>query len=362
LLAPLDWGLGHATRCIPIINGLLQQGHQVIIGAEGAQAALLQQEFPALTIIPLKGYRIKYSRNKWLLPLKIIAQIPQILRSIDHEHQWLKTIVANEQIDLVISDNRYGLYHSKIPAIFITHQLQIKAPFDWLENILRKINYQYINRFTACWVPDMATSPGIAGKLSHPTKMPAVPVLYLNLLSRFKIQPQPIKYNICILLSGPEPQRTMLENILLKEMHHVTVPVLLIRGKPMDNTLPKVPLHVTVANHLNAQLLEDAIQQSEWIICRSGYTTVMELLSLKKNMLVIPTPLQTEQEYLGQQLMQSNLAISFKQNNFNLQDALEEAKTFEYQQNKAIIFQEKNLTALLQQSLFKSGETKYEQI
>lgn len=351
MVVPLDWGLGHATRCIPIINGLLQQGYQVLIGAEGAQAALLQQAFPALIILPIKGYHIQYSRNKWTMPIKILLQIPQIIRAIWHEQQWLKDIVVKEQIDLVISDNRYGLYHASIPSIFITHQLTIKAPFVWVENILRRINYSFINRFTACWVPDMAVLPGVAGVLSHPLQMPAVPVLYLNLLSRFISQPQPIKYSICILLSGPEPQRTILEKKLLSAIHQINEPVLLLRGKPLENTIPTVPLNVTAVNHLNTQQLGEAIQQSEYIICRSGYTTVMELLTLKKKMLVIPTPLQTEQEYIGEELMKSKLALCFHQESFNILTAYTQAKKFQYHNSNVVQFQESNIAQLIQQSL-----------
>lgn len=360
MIAPLDWGLGHATRCIPIINGLLQQGYQVFIAAEGAQAAMLQQEFPALTMLPIKGYRIKYSKKRWLLPIKILVQIPQIFRAIQYEQQWLKKTVAEKKIDLIISDNRYGLYHSTIPSLFITHQLTIKAPFVWIENILRLINYRYINRFTACWVPDMSMAPGVAGVLSHPQHFPVVPVHYLNVLSRFTIQPQPKQYSICILLSGPEPQRTILEQKLLREIHQLNEPVLLVRGKPLDNYTPAVPLNVTVVNHLNAQQLGAAIQQSEYILCRSGYTTVMELLSLKKKMMVIPTPLQTEQEYIGAQLMKNKVALCFQQKNFNITAAYRQAKAFQFNTGNVLLFQESTIHQLIQQSINKQQQPTHE--
>ena len=213
LVAPLDWGLGHATRCIPIIRALLSNGYEVLIGAEGVQAILLQTEFPSLQILPLKGYHVRYSKKSWLFLFKIVMQLPYLQRIIKYEHQWLEKIIKEHSIDLVISDNRFGLSSQTIPCIFITHQLNIKAPFVWMEKILQRINYKYINRFTRCWVPDAAGDNNAGGDLSHPAILPRTEVEYMGLLSRFEIEAIEKKYDYCILLSGPEPQRTLLEEI-----------------------------------------------------------------------------------------------------------------------------------------------------
>ena len=348
LVVPLDWGLGHATRCIPIIRALLGSGHEVLIGAERNQAVLLRQEFPQLKILPVKGYRISYSRTAIFFALKLAKQLPKIALAIRNEHHWLKKTVVQEKIDLVISDNRYGLYHASVPAVFITHQLTIKAPFQWLENIVRSINYRYINRFKACWVPDMETPPGIAGILSHPTVLPAIPVHYMNLLCRFVVRPLDTKYDLCILLSGPEPQRTLLEEKILTDITRLNGTVLLVRGLPAATTTPVVSANITVVNHLGNDLLGDAIQQSERVICRSGYTTVMELLALKKKMILVPTPAQTEQEYLGATLLQLKLALTIDQPAFKLTDAIGLADQFEYKESTVELFNEKKLLDLLQ--------------
>ncbi|MBX2931508.1 MAG: glycosyl transferase family 28 [Chitinophagaceae bacterium] len=331
LVAPLDWGLGHATRCIPIIQTLLNNGYTVIIAATGKQKILLQQEFPSITFIELKGYQISYSKSKFFLPLKIITQIPTILSAIRYEHQWLKKVVEQYHIDLVISDNRYGLYHSTKPCVFITHQLTIKMPFYWLEKLVQKINYRFINQFSACWVPDFEGENNLAGVLSHPQKMPTTPVHYIGLLSRFSTQEvSEIKYDYCIVLSGPEPQRTILEEKILAAIDTVKATILLVRGKPDSQEIFSTPKHITIKNHLANKELNIAMQQSNYIICRSGYTTVMEVLSLQKKSILIPTPGQTEQEYLAKKLMQQQWCYSVEQQYFSLQQIISTAENNEY--------------------------------
>lgn len=355
LIVPLDWGLGHATRCIPIIHALLQNGHEVLIGAENAQAILLEQEFPQLTIIPIKGYRVKYSKHRLFFALNLLAQLPRLIFTIRSEHNWLNKIVVKENISFVISDNRYGLHHATVPSIFITHQLTIKAPFKWIENILQSINYSYINRFSQCWVPDMQAPPGIAGVLSHPSTMPSIFVHYINLLSRFKPITTTIEFDICVLLSGPEPQRSILEGLILQQVGQLPLSVLLVRGRPADsdsrnlstNDVLQVPAHVKVVHHLDTDALGQAIQQSKMVICRSGYTTLMELLPLKKKMILIPTPGQTEQEYLAGLCMQANYAFAVQQNEFDLSAVLKQAEQFEFKQQAVQLFDSNSLTDLL---------------
>ena len=156
LIAPLDWGLGHATRCIPIIHELLNADFNVLIAAKGNIAALLKSEFPQLIFLPLEGYNIKYGKGRTGFMIKIIAQIPKILRAIKQENAWLKKIVEEHNVSAVISDNRYGLYHKRVFSVFITHQLCIKSTLGkWSEKILQQINYSLINRFNECWVPDV---------------------------------------------------------------------------------------------------------------------------------------------------------------------------------------------------------------
>jgi hypothetical protein len=203
LIAPLDWGLGHATRCIPIIQKLIQKNCNVLVAAEGKIKNLLQKEFPGLFFIDLKGYRIHYSKNSWMLPLQIGKQIPKIISTIQYENERLKEIVKEHDVHGIISDNRFGFYHESVPSVFITHQLRIKTPFGKIvDDYIQRINYKYINRFSECWVPDSENENNFAGELSHPQKKPSVAVKYIGPLSRFKEVIAQHEKHLLILLSG----------------------------------------------------------------------------------------------------------------------------------------------------------------
>ncbi|MGG9964030.1 glycosyltransferase [Ferruginibacter sp. SUN106] len=331
LLAPLDWGLGHATRCIPIIYSLLAQNFEVIIAADGAIKNLLKKEFPDVVFTHLKGYKIRYSTTGRWLPVRLLMQFPGVLKSIFSEHQWLKAIAKEYQIDIVISDNRLGLYHSTIPGIYITHQLQIKTSNRFTTWLAQKIHYFFINKYNTCWVPDNASGDNnLAGTLSHPKKFPSIPVQYLGPLSRFEKFTVEKKYDLLVLLSGPEPQRTILETTLLNQLKKISGRVLVVRGLPGDEPVINNGDTITIVNHLTATELNNAVMQADWIICRSGYTTIMDLVKLGKKAILIPTPGQTEQEYLAAYLMQKKIFFSVLQKDFVLADALQNAEQFSF--------------------------------
>lgn len=332
LIAPLDWGLGHATRCIPIIKTLLAKDYNLIVAASGKPKKLLQQEFPEIFFVELNGYNIEYSKNKFLLPFKIGLQIPKILHAIKQENKWLQEFVQANKVDFIISDNRFGFYHNQIPSVFITHQLTIQTPFSWLTKLVQKINYSYIHQFNACWLPDFEGKQNLAGILSHPKQLPNISTHYIGLLSRFQNKKEAlIKQQVCVLLSGPEPQRTLLENKILASCENYNGNIVLLRGLPNVNQSISVPKNCVVYNHLQSETLESILQQSEYIICRSGYTSLMELLAMQKKCIVIPTPGQTEQEYLAKQLQQQNWCLSFAQKNFDFNTSLNHAQQFNYQ-------------------------------
>ena len=335
LIAPLEWGLGHATRCIPIINELIKQNCEVFIAAEGATYSLLKQEFPSLTFLPLMGYRMKYSRKKYSLPWKILAQLPKIAFTIYKEHQWLRKIVKKYKIDAVISDNRFGMYHTKIPSVYITHQLLIKTGNAFTERIAKRIHYYFINKYNECWVPDFAQRTpdgvnGLAGELSHPKKLPQN-VKYIGCLSRFQLNYSEKKYDLLISISGPEPQRTIFEDQILNDLKSYSGKVLFIRGLPEKSEELKCenPL-VEIKNHLSAKQLNEAILQSDMILSRCGYTTIMDLIKLQKKAILIPTPGQTEQEYLAKYLMENKMFYTIIQKDFVLQNSLQQAYLFPF--------------------------------
>lgn len=348
LIAPLDWGLGHATRCIPIIQTLQTQGYKIIVAVNKNQQQLLEQEITDVRFIFLQGYEISYSKSQYFFGLKILTQVPKILWRIYKEHQWLKKLIKENKIDVVFSDNRFGLFNKKIPSVFITHQLQIKAPYTLLEWVIQKINYCFINQYQQCWIPDVEGENNIAGSLSHPKILPKTPIHYIGCLSRFKQQTSLLKeYDVCILLSGPEPQRTLLEQKLLQQIATIkNKKIVFVRGLPSEeNEIEKDG--VVVYNHLSHQLLEEVINSSELIIARSGYTTLMELMNLQKKSILIPTLGQTEQEYLAKYLSSKNYSLSYSQDKFNLDQALKEADSFKYNFIENINFKPHQLLDLI---------------
>jgi len=332
LVAPLDWGLGHAARCIPLIDFLLESGCKVIIAAEGPQEKLLKTEFPTLRFIHLTGYKIKYTNVKRFFALKITLQIPKILITIYNEKKWLNKFLRNNTVNAIISDNRYGLFHSKITSVFITHQLLIKVPFALIEKIMQQINYLFIKRFSLCWIPDEKGTINLAGILSHPPILPEIPVDYLGGVSRLKRQTESDKkYDLLILISGPEPQRTLLEKKMLYELKVFKGRVLVVRGLPGNSEQLLSENELVIKNHLPAKELEKAMNESEYIISRSGYTTVMDICKLRKKSILIPTPGQTEQEYLANHLQKQGWCLSASQEKFSLQASMQKAQNFNYQ-------------------------------
>jgi uncharacterized protein (TIGR00661 family) len=329
-VVPLDWGLGHAARCVPVIRDLLNSHCEVWLAGEEAQEKLLREEFPLLSFLPLKGYRIKYAKTGFTG--KILLQVPSILRSIKEENKWLKEQVARYGFEAVISDNRYGLYNENIFSVFITHQLYIKSSLGkWSEKILQQWNYKFINRFNECWVPDEDGENNLAGELSHPVKLPPIPVKYIGPLSRFeKKNIDEIKNHLLIILSGPEPQRTILENKVIDQIVNYPATATIVRGLPGEKNIIPSTNTIHFYNHLSSEELNSEAMKAEFILSRSGYSTIMDIAALQKKSILIPTPGQTEQEYLAVHLMKKQFAFCVDQNSFSLLKNVEEARNFEY--------------------------------
>ena len=359
LISPLDWGLGHASRIIPIINRYIELGDNVIIAGSGLSFELLKKQFPTLHSIEIPSFKMKYSsRNSQVWA--VVKAFPRLIFYSIKEHQVLKRIVKEENIDFIVSDNRFGLFHNTTPSAYITHQLLIKLPkgWTWLEPFVAFVHRCIINRFTECWVPDFEdVSESLAGELSHPAIMPRC-VKYIGTLSRFQLgvrnfaesesngqfietlpndskiavgneelgvsvqtsgEPSLLEFsrvqpeirsgasnlrNLALaILSGAEPQRTMLEEellISLQEDQHENI--ILVQGKiEAQQKITKVG-KVIVYNYMSAEELQKNILKADKIICRSGYSSIMDLYALGKlqNATLIPTPGQTEQEYLAE--------------------------------------------------------------
>lgn len=315
LIAPLNWGLGHATRCIPIINALVNFNFEPIVASDGAALELLKKEFPELKFIELPSYNIEYSKKGSFLKLKLLKNTPKILKAIRVEHKIVQDVILKNKIDGIISDNRFGVYSKNIPSIYITHQLHVlSGNTTWLST---KLHQKFINRFNECWVPDFKANNNLSGVLGHINNT-TIPTKYIGPLSRFKKKDLPKKYDVLVLLSGPEPQRTILEKKLFLELSNYNKTVVFIRGVVEYKQKIAVQKNITIYNYMTSTELNTAINESALILSRSGYTTIMDLARLEKRAFFIPTPGQFEQEYLANYLEEKRIAPFVKQNDFTL--------------------------------------------
>jgi uncharacterized protein (TIGR00661 family) len=343
LIAPLDWGLGHATRCIPIIRYLIEKGCEVVIGADGRPLHLLKKEFPSCKFVLIRGYNISYPKNG-AMAIKMVSQIPKILSGIKQEHEKLKKIIKEKSIDGIISDNRFGLWSKEVPCVFITHQLMVKSLFG--EKWIHKLNKKYISKYTECWVPDVIPPPvypsrvginSFAGDLTRKFPLPEN-AKCIGILSRFNIPNHSCfqndeKRQLLVILSGPEPQRTVFEKIILRQLSS-SIPmlkekrVLIVQGVTEKNERRKISENVEMISHLSSVELHKEILSSEIILSRSGYSTIMDLALLSKKAIFVPTPGQTEQEYLSKYYLEKKIAYSVSQKKFELNSALEESEKY----------------------------------
>ena len=320
LIAPLNWGLGHACRCVPLIHRLLDEGHEVVIGGDGMSFTLLRKHFPKLRYVYLAPLDLHYSRSgnqTWTM----LKAIPQLLLWRNKDRMMLKAILQEEHFDQVISDNRPGLYNKQVECIYITHQLQIRLTktWQWAEAMASRIHSRMYTRFNKVWIPDYEDiNHSLAGELSHPSnlrlsrKMTAFQ--YIGPLSRFHSpithKPSPINYEVVAVLSGLEPQRTLLEQELIERYSGKEERVLIVQGLVNHpNTRIKRGNLTIVPSMADAELVP-ALLNARHIIARSGYSTIMDLealglLSVGNNkplpvhIELIPTPGQPEQEYLA---------------------------------------------------------------
>lgn len=318
LVAPLNWGLGHATRCIPLIKELMFHGFNPIIASDGIALSLLKKEFPHLEAITLPSYNIEYARKASNFKLKLLLDSPIILKSIIKEKRIIKNLVRAGKIQGIISDNRFGVHNYKVPSVFITHQLNVlSGTTTWLSS---KIHRYIIKRFDECWVPDLEGKTNLSGVLGHVDDS-SLNLKYIGPLSRFEKTITNKEYDILALLSGPEPQRSYFEKKLYKELLKTEQKVLFVRGQVENEQKSFTFKNITVYNFMTTQKLEAALNSSKVVVSRSGYTTIMDLAKLDKKAFFIPTPGQFEQEYLAERLDKMNLIPYCSQDDFSL-DAL----------------------------------------
>lgn len=316
LVAPLDWGLGHAARCIPLVRTLLEHDATPVLGADGGPLMLLRDEFPTLEHVRIPGVTVRYARGRdqrW----DMIRQFPRLLRGIGKEHAHAVALRPRLRLDAVISDQRFGIRSTEVPSVIITHQLFPITPM--FQAPLRRLNLRLLGRFDRCWIIDHADAPGLSGELGHGPTLPSN-ARYIGPQSRFS--PHRSKGSgsgrIVAVISGPEPQRTQLERILLDQLRDIPGRHLLVRGLP--SAVQEERTDITLVPHLSSDRLADALASADLIVSRSGYTTLMDLHALGRPALLIPTPGQSEQEYLarlhearGHFIMQSQEKVDMRE-------------------------------------------------
>jgi hypothetical protein len=320
LICPLEWGLGHTARMIPLARSLQELNYNIHFGSGEEHLSFFKSEVQGATYIDFPGFRINYSRY---LPqyLIILLKSPLLLYHSIIEHIRLKRIIKDYSIDVVISDNRIGLWNSGVKTVFITHQLRIPfpKPFRFLEFAGVLITRSIINKFSFCFIPDLAGELNVSGRLSHGFRLPGN-ARYIGILSRFHGRSPgdcSISDKCTVILSGPEPQRSILRKKLAGILLSKGNPVVILEGKPGENEESVTFKNLVSYNHLSSVETIILLKESDTIISRSGYTTIMELISLGRSAFLIPTPGQTEQEYLAESLSAKGWFSSISQKDLN---------------------------------------------
>ena len=322
LFTILNWGLGHAVRCITLIDHLKNSGHKISIASDGIALEFLRKEFPNLAFYKLPAYDIKYKYH--FMPLNIIEKTPQLVKSIIKEKKAVDKITQNNQIDLIINDNRLACYHKSIPSVYITHQLNVPAPNRILHKITNLGHQYFINKYDYCWIPDFANENNLAGSISKSKKIKP-PIEYLGPLSNIRLENTESRLPLLVVLSGPEPQRSYLENKVINQASELDIEILLIRGTNTKRSFNNQNPNLRILDLVNRKELTALMDQAQKIICRSGYTSLMDFYLNPKPLYFIPTPGQWEQEYLAKH-WQENMGVPYStQKDFKLKEAYEHA-------------------------------------
>jgi len=345
LVAPLNWGLGHVTRCIPLIEALERRGVSVMLASDGVALHLLKAEFPHLPVVELPSWRIRYGTSNMVW--NIALQLPRILYAIRAEHRMVRHLIRTHHIDGIISDNRYGCFNHQVKSVILTHQLRLRIGnryIQWAANALLRVA---LRKFDIVWVPDVPGEPNLSGSLSHPTPEELL-VRYIGPLSRMSTvgrtrplhsgleastadHPLPVstpgrktKYDVAVILSGPEPQRSILEQKLLEQAmaltdRHFTF----VQGKTQGMEHHFVAENVEVVSYLTSRHLNELLLSCQVVVCRSGYSSLMDLAALGNKAILIPTPGQTEQEYLADYFADQGVFVAQRQEEIDLEKGLE---------------------------------------
>lgn len=303
LISPLDWGMGHTTRCVALIQKLIEK-NEIIFAGNQSQLDFISRELVGIKTIFLDGYNISLDSQKSSY-LQVLLQISKIKKAIKAEQKFAEKIAIAENIDLIISDNRYGFHSSKTRNIILTHQLSLQLPRG--KNFVNKRVKKWIEKFDECWIPDFADQPICGDLLQADLKIPGI---FIGPLARLKPEDLRKEYQYVFIASGPEPERSrfaerMCDFLIAKNVHFAVV------GSTYGKTGADYFARPTTDE------LSFLVNSSEKVIARAGYTTIMEMMALNKPAILIPTPNQFEQEYLAKTVSAQNLTFIDEKRFFN---------------------------------------------
>jgi predicted glycosyltransferase len=319
---------------VPIIAKLRLLGHSVAFAGNEWQRNFINETFEGIETIHLDGYDVTYSKRGSGFLFSLFYQMPRLVRTIRKEHEWLNNLTQERQFDGIISDNRYGLFHTQIPSVMMTHQLLAQSGMgEAADQVLKRIHYKYIQRFRNCWVVDVAGVPNLSGKLAHPGAEPTN-ARYIGLLSQIAEEAtrNGEEKHLLVLLSGPEPQRSILSGMLWEQVKGHHEKVVFVEGSNAVERPATIPDHIQYHKQVTKKDLLPLLQRASLVVCRSGYSTIMDLVALNKKAILIPTPGQTEQEYLGRHLHKEGLFYSVPQKRLDLEQALQDVKLFPFRE------------------------------
>lgn len=302
-------------------------GVRITLCGEGSTGHLIQSVFPQLPFYTVNGIQVTYP-TRIPMSLSMFLQAPKISLAIKREHRQIQKLVKELKVDAIISDNRYGAYAVGIPSAIITHQLNLQTPKnnEWLRPIINKINHHYLKPFDEIWVPDSAGEDNLTGSLSHhPETIQKLNPKYIGNLSRFaslSIQGKYKPYDAIVVLSGPEPQRSLFEKIIYRQLKELPLTAIIAKGTP-QYPIQEQQENCFFSSHISTDEMLFHLTHCKYIISRSGHSTLMDLCAIKKSAICIPTPGQTEQEFLADLHSENRHIVVFDQHQVDLKKGIQ---------------------------------------
>lgn len=336
LVAPLDWGLGHATRCAPIVQEFLDRGCEVELAVVKSNARILREMFPNVRQRLAPSYNIVYPKHGYNMGFWLLKNSVHLKAVMHAEHRYAEEMVRRHHYDILVSDNRFAFYSKNAISIYMTHQRRIAFPqaFRMFETVGEMWHASVMAHFDEVWVPDLPDAPGYAGSLSHIAMSPR-PLKFVGALSRFMLPGSEVendasqnsdasranelsqknleKLGVVAVISGVEPARTQFEARLRFVLAQTLGRHVMILGKPTLGQKCWKEGNITFYSHLPSDEFAQVVRRAEWVVSRGGYSTVMDMAVLGAKCIFVPTPGQYEQVILARDLTAAGFACSVEE-------------------------------------------------